>query len=117
MPFVLHVEVHALHRREVRVHQHRVDGQRLRLALLGGLVAAPALDAHFHLEAAVLVEGGERHVGGQDLHVGIRLEVPRGHRPHPLRLQADQLRSVHVQREHELAQVQDDIEGVLAHAD
>jgi competence protein ComEC len=112
----LDVEVGPLHRDEVGVDQHGVDRQRLGLPLLRRLVATPALQADLHLERAVLVQAGQHHVGRQDLHVGVGLEVAGHDRARSLRLEAQQLGPVHVQGEDELAEVHDDVEGVLGHA-
>ena len=90
-----------------------MDGQRLGLALLGGHVAAAALDAHFHLEHAVLVECGEQHLGGEDLDVGVLLKVARLDRARALRLQPEDLRAVDVQHEGQLPEGHHDVEGVL----
>src|SRR5437016_816298 len=109
----LDVEVHALDRREVGVQQDRVDRQGLGLTLLGGHVAAAALDAHLHLEHPVLVEGGERHVGREDLDVGVLLEVARLDHARALRAEPEDLRTVDVVREDHLSEVQHDVERVL----
>src|SRR6266436_691946 len=95
------------------VQQDRVDGQRLGLALLGRHVAAAALDAHFHLKHAGLVERGERHVGREDLDVGVLLKVARRDRACPLRLQPEDLRAVDVQHEDHLPEAHHDVERVL----
>ena len=78
-----------------------------------GSVAPAALDAHLHLQRAVLVERREDDVSCQDLHVGVALEVASLHHAHPLRLQAQDLRTVHVELEHDLAKVEHDVERVL----
>src|SRR5213594_1111486 len=109
----LDVEVHAFDRRVVGIQQDRVDGQRLGLALFGGYVAAAALDAHLHLEHAVLVERGEQHVGGEDLDVSVLVEVARLDRARALRPEAEDLRAVDVKGEDHRAEVHDDIERVL----
>jgi hypothetical protein len=110
------VKVHALDRREVGVQENGVDGQRLRLPLLRGRVATPALDAQLHLHGAVLVEGGQDHVRGEDLHVGVRLEVSGLDHTDSLGPQAQDLRAVHVQPEDHLAEIEHDVEGVFRHA-
>src|SRR4029450_9472882 len=53
----LHMEVHALDRREVGVHRYRVDRQGLRLTLLRRLVATPPLPGAFPLPISGLVGG------------------------------------------------------------
>jgi hypothetical protein len=73
----LDLEVHRLHRREVGVHRERVDGKRLRLALVGGDVAAALLDVYLHLEGHVALERRERLLGIEDHQVVIGLEVAR----------------------------------------
>jgi len=109
----LDVEVHALDRREVRVQQDRVDRQGLRLTLLGRDVAAATLDADFHLEHAVLVERRQHDIGGEDLDVRVGLEVPGLDDRAALGAQAEDLGPVHVQREHDLAEVHHDVERVF----
>src|SRR5262249_10573053 len=115
-PHGLDVEVHPLDRREVGVEEDGVDGQRLRLAPLGRYVAAPAFDTHLHLEQAVLVERGQRHVGAEDLDVGVGLEVAGLGHADALRLETEDLRTVQVKTEHDLAEVHQDVERVLHHA-
>jgi competence protein ComEC len=112
----LDAKVGPLHGREVRVHQHGVDRQRLRLSLLRRLVSAAPFHADFHLEHAVLVEGGEDHVGHQDVDVSVGLKVLRRHRPRALGLEPQELGPIHAQDEHELAEVHEDIERVLGHS-
>src|SRR5262249_50807877 len=90
-----------------------VDRQRLRLALFRGHVAAAALDADLHLQHAVLVEAGQEHVRREDLHVRIRLEVARLHGAGALRSETQDLGTVHVEREHDLAEVHHDVESVF----
>src|SRR5437899_25558 len=109
----LDVEVHTLDGREVGVEQDRVDRQRFRLPLLGRHVPAAALDAHFHLEDAVLVEGRQHDVRREDLDIGVRLEVARLDDRRALGLQPEDLGPVHVEREHHRAQVHHDVERVV----
>ena len=110
------MEVHPLDGGEVRVDEDGIDGQRFGLAPLGGLVSASALDAQLHLEGAVLVEVGQHHVGGQDLDIGVGLEVARGDRARPLRLEPQQFGPSHADREDQLPQVHDDVERVFVDA-
>jgi hypothetical protein len=111
----LDAEVRPLDGCEVRIDQHRVDRERLGLTLLGGLVPAPALHAHFHLERPVLVQRRQGHIGRQDLDVCVRIEGPGCHRGRSLGAKSEQLGPIHVQDEDELAQVRDDVERVFVH--
>jgi competence protein ComEC len=113
---LLGLEVHAADGREVRVDQHGVDRQGLRLAPLGRLVAPPPLDAQLHLERAVLVQGGQDDLRREDVHVRVGLEVPGPDRPRPLRPEAQDLGAVDVDTEDHPPDVHDDVEGVLGHA-
>src|SRR5712691_4386973 len=112
----LDVEVHPFDGGEVGVEQDGVDGQRLWFAPLGRHIAAAALDAHLHLQHAVLVEGGQGNVGRENLDVGVGLEVARLGHPDPLGLEAEDLRTIEVEAEDNLAQVHQDVERVLHHA-
>ena len=107
------MEVDPLDRTEIRIDEDGVDGQGLGLPPLGRLVAAAALHAELHLDRAVLVEVGEGDVGGEDLHIGIRLEIARGDGARSLRLEAKELGPVHAYREDQLAEIHDDVERVL----
>ena len=71
----LHLVAHAEHR-----GVDGVDGQTSDLGVRvlvegGGDVAAAALDDEFHLDASVIIEGGDVQVGVVDRHTGRRVDV------------------------------------------
>ena len=112
----LHLEVHPLDRREVRVHRERVDRQRLRLALVGGDVAAPLLDVDLHREGHVALEGGQVLVRIQDHEIGVGLEVAGLGDPRTRRAEADQPAALPVELEDDPPEAAEHVEGVLDRA-
>ena len=112
----LHLEVHGLHGREVRVHRERVDRQGLRLALVGGDVAAALLDVDLHLEGDVALERGERLLGIEDHEIVVGLEVAGlgdARAGHP---EADEAAALPVELEDDPPEAREDVEGVLGRA-
>ena len=76
-------------------------------------VASAGLDAHLHLQATLLTQGGDVYVRIQNLHVGVGLDITCLDLPRALRTDIDGLRMIDGDLHRNLLQVQDDIRGIL----
>src|SRR5947209_1654593 len=100
---------------------HGVDGNEPQAkiffeVLVGRDVAASALEAHLHVELAAFGDSRNVNVLVEDLDVAISLDHAGGHNARLVRLQVDRLRSVTIELERDLLQVQDDVGGVFDHS-
>ena len=112
----IHRVVHAAHRRVHRVHRDKSKSQVGVKILVGGNIAAPTLEAHFHIELAAFGDRGDVDVLVQDLHVAVGFDHAAGHNAGLLGAQVQRLGALAVQLERNLLQVQDDVGCVLDHA-
>src|SRR5262249_29576776 len=83
--------------------------------LIGGDVAAAALEAHFHIELATFADGRNVNVFVEDFDVGVCFNHSGGDDPGLIGAKIDCLRRVAAQLERHLLQVQDDVGCVLNH--
>ena len=66
-----HHVIDAAHRRVDRIHGNEAQAQVGVEVLVGGDIAAPALEAHLHIQLAALRNGGDIDVLVQDLDVAV----------------------------------------------
>ena len=100
---------------------HGIDGNETQAEivfeiLVGGDVAAAALEAHFHIDLAAFADGGDVHIFVEDLDVGIGLDHAGGDDAGLAGAQVQRLGALAVQLEGDLLEVEDDIGSVLNHA-
>src|SRR5262249_54569678 len=104
------------HRRVNGVDRDKSDAEVLVEILVGGNVAAAALEAHFHVEPSAFANGRDVNVLVEDLDIRIRLDHARRNHTRLIGTQINRLRRVSAQLERNLLQVQDDISRVFNHA-
>ena len=84
--------------------------------LVGSDIAAAALQAHFHVQLAAFRNRGDVDVLVQNFHVAISLDHAGGDHARLLGVQVDGFRTVAVQLERNLLQVQDNVSCVFYNA-
>ena len=99
-----------------RIDGNEADAQVFVKVLVGRDVAAPALQAHLHVELAAFADGGDVHVLVENFDVAIGLDHPRGDYPGLVGAQINGLGTIAVQLERNLLEVEDDVSGVFNHA-
>src|SRR5258706_5748821 len=77
--------------------------------LVGGGVAAAALQAHFHVELAAFADGRDVDVFIENLNVAIGFDHAAGHYARLIRAKVNRLRRVAAQLEWNLLEVKDDV--------
>ena len=111
-----HGVVALAHRRVHRVDGNEADAQVFVEVLVGGNVAAAALEAHFHVELAAFADGGDVDVLIENFDIGVGFDHAGGHYAGLIGAQVDGLGRVAAQLEGNLLQVEDDVGGVFDHA-
>ena len=91
------------------------DAQVFVEVLVGGDVAAAALEAHFHIELAAFADGGDVDVLVEHFDVGVGLDHAGGDHSRLIGAQVDRFRRVTGQLERNLLEVEDDVGGVFDH--
>src|SRR5690606_8292088 len=113
---VLGLEAHARDRAEVGVKPDQSKLAAGLAELLGGLVAAAALDSHFHFEGLLRGEVTQHKLRVHDFSVGVLLEVGSRHFALFADLEAQHLGHVGVERHLQLLDRQHDVRNVLKDA-
>src|ERR1035437_7987762 len=111
-----HHIVDAAHRRVDRVHGNKANAQIGVEVLVGGDIAASALEAHLHVQLAAFGNGGNIDVLVQDLDVAVSLDHAGGDHAGLVGAQIERLRTLARELEGNLLEVQDDVGGILDHA-
>ena len=96
-----------------RVDRNPADAEVLVEVLVGGHVAAAALDAQLHVELAALGDGRDVRIRLEDLDVLIDLDVARAHFAGLVDAQIQRLGVVDVAGQRNLLQVEDDVGRIL----
>src|SRR3954468_4461505 len=109
----LHLVGDLEHRRVDGIDRDTANFGARRLVLHGGHVAAAALDDQLDLELALVVEGGDVHVGVVYRHAGGRDDVTRGDLAGALLAQVHGDRLVLLGRHDQTLEVQDDVGDVF----
>src|SRR6185437_11104118 len=104
------------HRRVDRVDRNEPDAEVLIEILVGGNVAAAALQAHFHVEPSAFADGRDVNVFVEDFDIGVGFDHARGDNAGLVRAQVNRLRSIAAELERNLFQVEDDVGRVLNYA-
>ena len=84
--------------------------------LVGGDIAAAALEAHFHVQLAAFGEGGDIDVLVEDLDVAVGFDHSRGDHAGLVGAQIERLGALARELEGNLLEVQDDVGRVFDHA-
>jgi hypothetical protein len=108
--------VDLLDRRVDRVDRNPADAEILVEVLVGGHVAAAALQAQLHLELAALAHRRDVRFGFEDFDVRVRHDVLGAHFARLHRANRDRLGLIRVDLERDLLEVEDDVGRVLDHA-
>src|SRR5438874_10421241 len=100
---------------------HGIDGNEPQAEivfeiLVGGDVAAAALEPHFHIDLAAFADGGDVNIFVENLDVGISFDHAGGDDAGLAGAQVQRLGALTVQLEGNLLEVEDDIGSVLNHA-
>ena len=111
-----HGVVALAHRGVNRVDGNETDAEVFVEILVGGDVAAAALEAHFHIELAAFADGGDVNVFVQHLDIRVGLDHAGGDHAGLVGAQVDGFGRVAAELEGNLLQVQDDVGRVLDHA-
>src|SRR5581483_4274921 len=104
------------HRRVDRVDRNESDAEVFVEVLIGGDVAAAALQAHFHIELAAFADGRDVNVFVEHFDIAVGFNHAGGNNTRLIRTQIDRLRRVATQLEWDLLQVQDDVGRIFNHA-
>ena len=104
------------HRRVDGVDRNESDAEIFVEILVGGNVAAAALQAHFHVELAAFADGRDVDVFVENFDVAIGFDHAGGDDARLIGAQIDRLRRIAAQLERNLLQVQDDVGRVFDHA-
>src|SRR5439155_20713977 len=104
------------HRRMYGIDGNETQAEIIFEILVGGDIAAAALEAHFHIDLAAFADGGDVHIFVEDLNVGISLDHAGGDDAGLAGAQVQRLGALAVQLEGNLLEVEDDIGSVLNHA-
>jgi hypothetical protein len=99
-----------------RVNRNETNVEVLGLVLFGRYVATTLRDTHRHLELAVRRKRGDVNIGVDDLDLGRALELARRHLTRPLGLEIEEGRTLAVDLERYLLEIEDDIGDILDHA-
>ncbi len=108
--------IHAPHRRVNRVDGDEANAQIGVEVLVGGDVAASALEAHLHVQLAAFGNRGDIDVFVQDFDVAVGFNHSRSDHAGLVGAQIERLRTLARQLEGNLLEVQDDVGGILDHA-
>ncbi len=99
----------------------RIDGNEAQTQvgikiLVGGNVAAPALQAHFHFQLAAFAHRGDVDVLVENLDVAVGFNHAAGHNARLFRAQIQRLGAFACELERNLFLVEDDVGGVFNHS-
>ena len=111
-----HDVVHRAHRRVDRVDGNEAEAQIVVEILVGGDVAAAALQAHFHVELAAFADGGDVDVLVENLDVAVGFDHAGGDDAGLVGAQVERLGAVARELERNLLEIQDDVGRVFDHA-
>src|SRR5260370_31997052 len=101
------------HRRGNRVDGNKAEAQVLIKVLVGGNVAATALQAHLHVQLTAFRHPGDVNILVQDLDVAIRLDHAGSDVAGLIGLEIDGFLAVAVELKGDLLQVEDDVGGIF----
>ena len=104
------------HRRVHGIDRNESDAEILVEVLVGGNVAAAALQAHFHVELAAFADRRDVNVFVQHFDVAIGFDHAAGDHAGLIGAQVNRLRRIARKLERNLLQVEDDVGRVLDHA-
>src|SRR5262249_17970339 len=99
-----------------RVDRNEPQAQVFIKDLVGGNISAPALQAHLHVQLAAFGNRGDINVLIQDFDIAISFNHAGGDNARLLGLEIDGFRTVSVQLERDLLQVEDNVGGILDYA-
>ena len=98
------------------IDRNETDAEILVEILVGGSVAAAALQAHFHVELAAFADGGDVDVFVENFDVAVGFDHAAGDHAGLIRAQVDRFRRIAGELERNLLEVEDDVGRVLDHA-
>ena len=101
------------HRRVNGVDRDEADAQILVEVLVGGNIAAAALQTHFHVELAAFADGGDVDVLVENFDVAVGFDHAGGNDAGLISAQINRFRRVARKLERNLLQVQDDVGRVF----
>jgi hypothetical protein len=104
------------YRRVHGIDGNEADAEVFVEILVGGSVAAAALEAHFHVELAAFADGRDVDVFIQNLDISIGFDHAAGDHARLIGAQVNRLGRVARELERNLLQVEDDVGRVLDHA-
>ncbi len=104
------------HRRMHRVDRNEADAEILVKILVGGNIAASALQTHFHVEPSAFADGRDVNVFVENFDVAIGFDHAGSDNARLIGAQINRLGSVAAQLERNLLQVQDDVGRVFNHS-
>src|SRR4029077_15003110 len=102
-------------RRVHRIHRDVADGQIFVEVAVGGHVPAAVLDAHFQLQFAAFVHGGNVDCLVEHGEIGVFLNHGGSHDARIFDVHKDGLGLIVVELQRNLLQVQDDVGGIFHH--